>query len=59
MGKYKCCECEEVFDESSAGIRTELIDHFAGYGNYYEHYYVCPECGSDWVEPYKEEKVEE
>lgn len=52
--KYVCCECGEVFDENSAGLRSELIDHFAGYGNYYEHYYTCPECGSDWLEKHTE-----
>jgi len=50
MRKYKCLECGERFTENDAGTKSELIDHFPGYGNYYEHYYVCPECGSPDLE---------
>ena len=50
MSNYKCLDCGELFNENHAGIRSELIDHFPGYGNYYEHYYTCPECGSDALE---------
>lgn len=50
MIKYFCTNCGECFSETQADTHKELIDYFAGYGNLYEHYIACPECGSTDVD---------
>lgn len=50
MTKYKCASCGACFKEEEADEGKELIDHFSGYGNYYEKYYKCPECGESDLE---------
>ena len=59
MRNYKCAECGGIFKENRLDTRAELIDHFAGYGNYYEYYYVCPECNCDYLIETEEEPYDE
>lgn len=45
MKKYKCPNCDCIFDEDEAGERTE---HEEFWGSIVPIYYmVCPECDED------------
>lgn len=61
---YKCCDCEEIFDENDAEISTYDIEDDLGVGYLFDDHhtatcFVCPECGSDNIEEYIEEESEE
>lgn len=49
--RYKCYDCDEIFDEDDAGSRSECVGEFWG-SPAYESYMVCPNCGSDDLEEY-------
>ena len=51
--RYKCYDCDEVFDEDDAGSRSECVGEFWG-APAYESYMTCPNCGSDDIEEYEE-----
>lgn len=55
--RYKCCECEAIFDEEDAGTIRESRGEFWG-SPCYETLLVCPECRSDLIEEYEEEEEE-
>lgn len=57
MTKYKC-ECGEIFDEDEAETVREYVGEFWGQPSY-NNYMVCPNCGSEYFEEYKESDDEE
>ena len=45
---YICINCRELFEEPKECIETHGLEVPP-----YEHFYVCPRCGSTFVETYK------
>lgn len=53
MFYFKCNMCGCLFDNYDAHIKSENVTD-----NYYENYYVCPECGSSNIEEITEEEYD-
>ena len=58
MSKFKCTECDEIFDEDDSDSRREFVGEFWGVPAY-EDLMACPNCGSTEIEEYIEEEEEE
>lgn len=43
---YTCINCGNTFDTPDVGCNKE---EYWG-APIYEHFYICPVCGSDWIE---------
>ena len=56
--RYKCCNCDCVFDEQDAGERSECVGEFWG-SPAYQTYMVCPECDSEEIDEYTEDEEQE
>lgn len=54
MSKFKCCECDAIFEEDEADSRREYVGEFWGVPAY-EDLMACPNCGSTDMEEYYEE----
>ena len=55
---YRCCNCDEVFDEDEFETSHECVGEFWG-SPAYQDYDVCPYCGSYDFEEYEEEEEDE
>ena len=55
MGKIRCYDCGHIFDEDDADSRRYYVGEFWG-APAYDYEAVCPECGSDAIEEYEEER---
>ena len=53
---YKCEECGNVFDEPK--MVQECVGEFWGTPAY-ETWAVCPDCGSDEIEDYEDNEIDE
>ena len=51
MSFFRCYHCKSVFSEDYAETRSELVDSGPGY-QYYQSFYVCPNCGSDNIDEF-------
>lgn len=51
--KYKCSDCDAIFDEEDAGSESSFAGYY-GDQEAYEYFMCCPECGSDYIEEYEE-----
>lgn len=58
MSKFKCYECEEVFDEDDSDTVREYVGEFWGQPSY-QNLMACPNCGCTDLEDYYEEVEEE
>lgn len=47
--RYKCCDCDAIFDEEAAGTYSESRGEFWG-SPCYESLICCPECRSKDIE---------
>lgn len=51
--KVKCCDCNFVYDPEDAPQKSALVDS-SPYWKHFEHYPVCPECGSEDAEEFEQ-----
>lgn len=51
--KLKCWKCNYVYDPEDAPIKSVLVDSIR-YWKHFEHFPICPECGCDEAEEFKQ-----
>ena len=55
--KFKCCRCDEIFDEDNSETVRQYVGEFWG-APAYDDYVGCPNCLSTEIERYDEDEDE-